>query len=347
MKTAFLTGIRQLEIRDVPEPKIINPDDVLIRIDVVGVCGSDVHYYKTGRIGSLVVEFPFPVGHECAGEVVRVGPEVTGIEVGQRVVVDPLINCGRCDQCLTGRPHTCRRQKFLGCPGQAPGSLSEYYVMPARCCYPVPDSVTQVQAVLCEPLSIGVYAAHLAGQAEGKKAAILGSGPIGLCALLALRAAGLRTAYSTDLIDERLAVAQRCGADWTGNPNQQDVVAEILQAAPGGVDFAFECAGEQETLDQGIELLAPGGALLMVGIPAEDCVRFSAEKMRRKELRFQNVRRQNECVQPAIDLLADGKVDVGPLMTHHFPLAEAKKAFDLVSEYKDGVVKAIIHVSER
>ena len=257
MKAAFLTGIRQLEIREAPDPKITRPGDVLLRIETVGVCGSDVHYYRTGRIGPLVVKYPEITGHECAGTVVERGNAASKLRIGQRVTVDPLVTCGKCDQCRGGRPHTCRRQAFLGCPGQAPGALAEYLVMPAECCYPVPDSMTQVQAALIEPLAIGLYAQRMASAKAGAKIAILGSGPIGLCVLLTSRAAGACTTYVTDLIDERLEVARRCGANWTGNPRHAAIVAAIKELEPLGMDLIFECAGQQETLDQAVELLKP------------------------------------------------------------------------------------------
>ena len=125
MKAAFLTGIRELEIREAPDPTIEAANGVLLRIDTVGICGSDVHYYNEGNIGSLVVEYPFLVGHECGATVAQVGGDVTAVKVGDRVAVDPLIACGHCDQCLAGRRHTCRNQKFLACPGQAPGAMAE------------------------------------------------------------------------------------------------------------------------------------------------------------------------------------------------------------------------------
>jgi len=346
IKAAFLTGIRQLEIREVPEPALTRPGDVRLKIEAVGVCGSDLHYYTQGNIGALVVSYPWIVGHECAGTVLETGPGVKHLKAGQRVAVDPLVSCGECDQCRAGRANTCRHQQFLACPGQLPGALVEYLVLPEECCFPIPDSLTMPQAVAIEPLCIGLHAQQLAQPAPGAKIGVLGSGPIGLSVLLACRAAGEFTIYATDLLEERLAVARQCGAGWTGNPRREDVVAAILQQAPLGLDFVFECAGEQETLDQGVELLKPGGTLLLIGIPEVARVSFKPDSMRRKELRLQNVRRQNECAQPAIDLVATGKINLDPLLTHDFPFAETKAAFDLVAAYRDGVVKAVIHIPD-
>jgi L-iditol 2-dehydrogenase len=334
-----------MEIRETSPPKISDPHGVLLRVGVVGVCGSDVHYYTTGRIGTLVVKYPEWTGHECAGTVEVVGDEVKKLAVGQRVAVDPLITCGRCDQCLSGREHTCRNQNFLACPGQGPGALAEYLVMPDRSCYAIPDRMTLVQAAAVEPLSIGIYAQRLAQMQPGAKMAILGSGPIGLCVLLASRAACEVTAYATDLLDERLEMARRCGATWTGNPKRTDVVRAIRELEPLGVDFVFECAGQQETLDQAIELLKPGGTVLMIGIPEVDRVSFSIHTLRRKEIQLQSVRRQNQCMAPAIEMVSNGAINLDQIVTHHFSLAETKQAFDLVADYRDGVVKAIVHVS--
>jgi L-iditol 2-dehydrogenase len=345
MKAAFLTAIRQIQVREAPEPKLNGPRDVLVKVETVGVCGSDVHYYNAGRIGSQRVEFPWITGHECAGTVVAVGPAVTHLRPGERVAIDPLAPCGACDQCRAGRAHTCRNQKFLGCPGQLPGALCEFLVMPAESCFPVPENLTAVQAAVVEPFSIGVYARQLSLARPGAKIAVLGTGPIGLCVLLACRAEGECTIFATDLVDERLEVARRCGAAWVGNPTRQDIVAEISRLEPLGLDFVFECAGEQETLDQGVELLKPGGTLLIVGIPEQDRVGFSIHLMRRKELRIENVRRQNLCMAPAIELVARGAVCLDPLVTHHFPLEETQAAFEMVAARRDGVVKAVIHVT--
>jgi L-iditol 2-dehydrogenase len=196
-----------------------------------------------------------------------------------------------------------------------------------------------------EPLSIGLYAQRMSQLAPGSKIAILGAGPIGLCTLLACRAAADCTAYVTDLLAERRKLASKLGADWTGSPRDMDIVKTIANTEPLGLDFVFECAGEQETVDQGIELLKPGGTLLIVGIPEQDRISFPIHTLRRKELTIQNVRRQNECMADAIEMVASGRVNIDPLITHQFPLSATQAAFDLVADYQDGVVKALIHIA--
>lgn len=342
MRAMVLTGIRAMEMREVPDPKIESPTDVLIRISRVGVCGSDVHYYTTGRIGSQVVEYPFAVGHECAGVVEAVGGGVTRFKVGDRIAIDPAMPCGECDQCQVGRAHTCRKLRFLGCPGQAEGSLSEYIVMPEHSCFPLKDATTLEQGVLSEPLAIGVYACELAGALEGKRIGILGCGPIGLSVLMPARAQGVETVYMTDKIDARLDLAKAAGADWTGNVDQIDAVQAIAEAEPLLLDYVFECCGQQDAVDQAVHMLRPGGKLVMIGIPEVDRISFAIDLMRRKEICFQNVRRQNECTGKTIDQIEDGTLPAASMVTHHFSFEETKEAFDLVAGYQDGVMKAMI-----
>ncbi|MHC4159428.1 MAG: alcohol dehydrogenase catalytic domain-containing protein, partial [Planctomycetota bacterium] len=184
MKAVVLTGIGQMELVDVPEPRVTKDNDVLLRIEMVGVCGSDVHYYETGRIGSQIVDHPFVVGHECTATVEAVGGAISRVGVGDGVVVDPAISCGACDQCRRGRRNTCRNLKFLGCPGQVEGCLCEYIVMPEDCCFPTGGRISYAQGVLCEPLAIGFYAVKEAKLPRDGAIAILGAGPIGLSCLV-------------------------------------------------------------------------------------------------------------------------------------------------------------------
>ena len=331
-----------MELRDAEMPKIQAKTDVLLKVGVVGVCGSDVHYYTTGRIGSQIVKYPFRVGHEFAATVHETGSLVTMIRPGDRVAVDPAMSCGECDQCRSGRRHTCRRLRFLGCPGQAEGCLAEYVVMPEACCFPLGRSMSLEQGALAEPLSIGLYATRLAGVLPAWKIAVLGTGPIGLSVILCAKALGVEKIYATDRIQARLDAARRAGAIWTGNPEKEDVRGAIADAEPLLLDAVFECCGQQEALDQAVELLKPGGRLAIVGIPETDRVSFSIDLLRRKEISIQNVRRQNECFQEAINLIESGKVKPDFMVTHRFRLEHAKEAFDLVASYGDGVVKAMI-----
>ena len=342
MKAALLTGIGKIEIRNLPEPALGRASDVLIRVGAVGVCGSDVHYYSEGRIGDQVVHFPFVIGHECAGTVEKVGPAARRLRPGDRVAVDPAVVCGACDQCLAGRPNTCRRLLYLGTPGQLPGALCERLVMPEDNFFVLPPELALEDGALVEPLSIAIHGLRLAGEPAPEKIAVLGAGAIGLCVLMTARAAGGEAAYVTDKIDGRVAVAWTAGATWAGNPDREDVGARIKAFAPGGLDAVFECCGDQSALDRAVDVLRPGGRLIIIGIPPGDRVSFDTHALRRKELSLHNVRRQRFCVREAIDLIKKKRVDTGFLATHRFPLEDARRAFELAAGYRDGVLRAII-----
>lgn len=344
MRAMKLTGLRRMAMFDVPTPRVEADNDVLIRMTHVGVCGSDVHYYTTGRIGSQIVEYPFAVGHECAGIVEKTGAGVTRVKPGDRIAVEPAAPCRQCDQCLAGRPHTCRKLTFLGCPGQVEGCLSDYILMKEDSCFPIPDSMTLEEAALSEPLSIGVYAVKLSIPMPHARIGVIGCGPIGLSVLMPSLLQGAEKIYVTDKIDARLETAKKAGASWTGNPLKSNIVADITRAEPLLLDAVFECCGQQEAVDQAVELLKPGGKLIFIGIPEVDRISFNMDYMRRKEICVQNVRRQNHCVQAALDMIAGKKCNVNIMTTHRFPLEKTQEAFDLVAAYRDGVVKAMIEI---
>lgn len=344
MKAAVLTALRQMEIRDVPDPTIEKDNDVLLKIEMVGVCGSDVHYYETGRIGRQIVEYPFIIGHECSATVEAIGSSVTGVKVGDQVTVDPAVPCHQCYQCRIDRENTCEDMRFLGCPGQGGGCLCEYIVMPEESCFPTKGAITLEQAALCEPLSIAVYAVKRAQIPEGAGIGILGAGPIGLSVLLSAKAEKARKIYLTEKIDARLEAARGVGVTWAGNPDSTDVVSEIMTAEPLGLDVIIECCGQQEALDQAFEILKPGGLLVIIGTARKDRISFDVDTFKRKEISIRYVRRQNHCVQTSLDLIGSGQVNVDFMITHHFTLEETQKAFDLVAGYHDGVIKAMIKV---
>lgn len=347
MKAMMLTGIRQMELRDVPESQIINPGDVKIRMSVVGICGSDIHYYTQGNIGTQVVEYPFAVGHEGAGVVVETGKDVKRVKPGDKIAIDPAMPCWNCDQCLAGRHHTCRNLRFLGCPGQAEGCLTEYLVMPEESCYPLIGNLTTDHGSISEPMAIGVYAVKKTEGVKGKDIGILGFGPIGMSVMLAAKAEGGRNIYVTDKIESRLSIALKEGAAATANPDKDDVIRKINDCTAAGPDIVFECCGQQEALDQAVDLIKPGGKLVVVGIPEFDRWSINVEKSRRKEISLQFIRRQVDCVQQSLEMMENGKIDIKNMITHRFPFSRTKEAFDLVAAYGDGVMKAMIDFPEK
>jgi L-iditol 2-dehydrogenase len=331
-----------MEMKEIPEPELINPNDVKIRMSVLGICGSDIHYYTQGRIGSQKVQYPFTVGHEGAGVVVEVGSAVKKVRPGDKIAIEPAMPCWKCDQCLSGRHHTCRNLKFLGCPGQAEGCLSEYIVMPETSCLPLTGKLTTDHGSISEPMAIGVYAVKKSGGVKDLNIGILGFGPIGMSVMLASKAQGAGNIYVTDLIDKRLEIAGIEGAVLTANPDKENPIEKFAQKEHLGFDVAFECCGKQEAFDQAVELLKPGGKLVVVGIPEFDFWSMNVELTRRKEISLQFIRRQVDCVEETLELMKNGTISITNMVTHRYPFSKTKEAFDLVAGYKDGVMKAMI-----
>ena len=345
MLAVQLSGIEQMSLTEIEKPEIRTEDEVLIKLKSIGVCGSDVHSYTEGRIGSQVVEYPFLVGHECAGIVEKCGLKVTHLVPGDLVSVDPSIHCGGCDQCLSGRAHTCRNNRFLGCPGQIEGCLTEYIVMPGFACFPVTNKLDSDEAALIEPLSIGIYAVNLAGISDQQtRCAIFGAGPIGLSILMKLLADGVSNTGIIEPLKYRLEKAGQLGAKWLVNPAESDVLNEVSAMEALLLDVVFDASGEQEAIDNALKILKPGGKLMLVGIPASARYVFDMDLMRRKELTVINVRRQNHCVAEAIELIASGKAKVKEMITHYFKLSDTPAAFEMVAGYRDHVIKAMISI---
>ena len=344
MKAAALIGIRQFEIKQVPDPEIINDTDVLIRIKTVGVCGSDIHYYTSGKIGSQIIQFPFIIGHEASGIVEKTGKKVTRVKSGQRIAIDPTVSCGSCDQCKAGREHTCRKLLFLGCPKQLEGCLCEYIVMHEKCCFPIKESMTFEQATLSEPLAIGVYAVERSILPAKANIGILGVGPIGMSVFAVLRTKNIGNIYVTDKIEERLSFSKKINPTWIGNPDRTDIVKELLHIESLSMDIVYECSGDVKAINQAVQLLKPGGILVLVGIPEPDEISFPIHELRRKEITIINIRRQVHCTQKAIDLIEQRQINIDSMVTHRFPLEKTQQAFELVANYRDGVMKAMISV---
>ncbi|MBN1787934.1 MAG: alcohol dehydrogenase catalytic domain-containing protein [Sedimentisphaerales bacterium] len=342
MKALALTAVKKLEFIEVPTPKIEKDTDVLLKTACVGICGSDIHYYEEGKVGTQVAIFPYIIGHECSAIVAQVGKAVKDVKVGDKVVVEPAVWCSECDQCKMGRENTCRKIQFLGTPGQGDGCLCEYMVMPEENCMVINDRLTLIQAALIEPFTIGLYSARQGWGPYTEKIAILGSGPIGLSCMTAARMLGAKKIYMTDKINSRCAFAKARGVDWTGNPDEGDIVKQINELEPLGIDVVYECAGQQSTIDEALGILRPGGKLVLVGIPRDNRISISIDQARRKEITIVNIRRQNRTTKDSIEVLTEGKVNVDFLATHKFPFADSIKAFELAAGYKDGVIKAMI-----
>jgi L-iditol 2-dehydrogenase len=342
MRAARLHGIGDIHIDRVPRPAP-GPGEVLLKMAAVGVCGSDVHYYLDGGIGDAVVTAPIIMGHEPSAYVAGLGAGVEDLEIGQLVAIEPAIPCGHCEMCLTGHPNLCPNVRFCGTP-PIDGVFSEYAVMPAENCVPLPDGFSPVEGALLEPLGVAIHTVDLSHIRVAQTVVVLGAGPIGLLIAAVARAAGAGQILMTEPIPERRAFALDFVADAVFDPNEQDVVAEVLRATHGrGVDIAFEAAGAQDTPQNGVDMLRPGGTLALCGIPSgEDRLTLTASSTRRKGLTIKMVRRMKFVYPRGILMVQQGMIDLKAIATHFVSLDEIPQAFEMVAGYQDGVIRAVV-----
>jgi len=348
MTAVRLHGPADLRVEQVPRPGSPGPGQALLRVTAVGICGSDLHSYKDGRIGDNVLETPLTLGHEFAAIVEAVGPEAIGgdfqpLRPGMRVAVDPAQPCWRCPMCEEGHPNLCYNLHFCGSyPDE--GSLSQWMHMPARTCFPIPDTIDNANAALLEPLGIAVHAVDLAKIRVANSVAILGAGCIGLSILHLVKLSGAQPIFVSDKFPWRLALAERLGAIPI-NCDQADPVQAVLKATNGqGVDVAIEAAWADHSAQQAAEMARLGGRLVMVGISEDDRLTFKHSTVRRKGLTIRLARRMKHTYPRSIRLVESGAVDMNYMISHRFPLERASEAFAMNVAYQDEVVKVVIEL---
>ncbi|MCI8640196.1 MAG: NAD(P)-dependent alcohol dehydrogenase [Lachnospiraceae bacterium] len=343
MKTVVMLGIGRMgfEERDIPMPK---DDEVLVKLEYVGICGSDLHYYETGAIGDYVVEPPFVLGHEPGGTVVEVGNNVTHLKVGDRVALEPGKTCGHCEFCKKGQYNLCPDVVFFATP-LIDGVFQEYVAHEAELCFKLPDNVSTMEGALIEPLAVGFHAAMQGGARAGQTAVVMGAGCIGLVTMMALKAMGVSKVYVVDIMEKRLAKAMELGADGVINGSQVDAVQEVMKRTDGrGCDLAIETAGTQITTVQTIHMTKKGATIVLVGYSKSGEMTLPMSLALDKELTFKTVFRYRHIYPMAIEAVAAGKVDLKGIVTDVFELDEAQKAMDYSVNNKADIVKAVIHI---
>jgi L-iditol 2-dehydrogenase len=338
---AFLTDLKKLEIRKTDMP-VIRPGTVMVKIDYVGICGSDVHFFEHGRIGEYAVQFPYVLGHECAGTVVEVADDVVGLQVGDRVALEPGIPCGKCEQCLSGKYNLCPDVVFFATPPYH-GSNQNYVVHPAEWTFKLPENVSTLEGALIEPLAVGLHAVRQGGIALGDTVLIFGAGCIGLVTLLSARAAGATKVIVVDVLSMRLERAAELGAAVTINAKQEDVVSAIDTLTGGrGVDVVIDAAGTQQTLTTAPFLLRRGGTMVMVGQAADTVDNFPVNAILVRELNVKSVFRYRNIYPIAINAIAGGSINIKTIVSHTYPFAKIQEAYDYVIENKPSIVKGVI-----
>lgn len=343
MKTAVMldTGKMGFEERAIPVPK---DDEVLVKVEYVGICGSDLHYYEQGRIGNYIVEPPFVLGHESGGVVVEVGKGVTHLKVGDRVALEPGKTCGQCEFCRTGRYNLCPDVVFFATP-PVDGVFQEYVAHEAGLCFKLPDNVSTLEGALIEPLAVGFHAAKQGDAHLGQTAVVTGSGCIGLVSLLALQALGVSTVYVVDIMQKRLDKAMELGAAKTINGKEVDAVEEVMELTRGrGCDLVIETSGTEICARQGLEMLVKGGTLVQVGYSASGDMNLPMGLVCDKEITIKSVFRYRHIYPLAIQAVADGKVNLKGIVTNTFELDDIQNAMDSSVNNKADIVKAVIKI---
>lgn len=343
IKAAVMTQVGKIEIQKRPKP-VIKDDQVLVKIEYCGVCGSDVHYYEHGRIGDFVVTGPIILGHEAGGVIVEAGSRVKNVKVGDKVAIEPGYTCGKCEYCKSGRYNLCPDVIFMATPPYD-GAFIEYVAYPADMVFRLPDNMDTMEGALIEPLSVGFHAASQGGAKPGQTAVILGSGCIGLCTMLALRHMGLRRIFIADMIDVRLNLANKLGAAEAINPGQTDLMAKIMELTGGqGADLVFETAGAKVTTQATARLVKRGGTIVLVGMAPDATLPYDLGAVLAKEAAIKTVFRYRNIYPMAIDAVAGG-LPVKNLVSDTFGLDDVEKAIKHNIEHKAETIKVVIKVA--
>lgn len=332
MRASVMTGVRTLEIEDRPVPTPAQ-HEVLIEVAAVGVCGSDVHYYREGRIGDFVVDDPMILGHELSGRIVAVGDGVDPSRVGQRVAVEPQHPCRRCTQCMAGRYNLCPDMKFYATP-PVDGAFCRYVTIDTAFAHSVPDSVSDEAAALLEPLSVAVTTMRKAGIVPGSSILIAGAGPIGIITAQAARAFGAARIVVSDPVESRRERALTFGATEVIDPMSQDVAALNPQ-----VDAFVDASGAVPAVQSGIRAVGPAGRVVLVGMGADNYP-LPISHIQNLEITVTGVFRYTDTWPAAIHLVSSGLIDLDRLVTGRYDLEHVADALD--SDTDPASLKSIV-----
>ena len=341
MKVAVMNGIGEMGFleRDIPKAK---DDEVLVKLEYVGICGSDLHYYETGRIGDYIVEPPFVLGHEPGGIVVEVGNNVNHLKVGDKVALEPGKTCGHCEFCRTGRYNLCPEVIFFATP-PVDGVFQEYVAHQADLCFKLPEGVSTLEGALIEPLAVGFHSA-IQGEAKcGQTAVVMGAGCIGLVTMMALKAMGVSNVYVVDIMQKRLDKALELGATGVINGMEKNAVEAVMELTNGaGCDLVIETAGTEITT--AIKMAKKGTNVVLVGYSKSGEMTLPMSLVLDKELTFKTVFRYRHIYPMAIEAVANGSINLKGIVTNEFNLDDVQNAMDYSVNNKADIVKAVVRI---
>ncbi len=341
MKVAVMTGARQMawQERDIPQPGV---GEVQIKLEYVGVCGSDLHFYSDGRLANWVPDGPLVLGHEPGGVVTALGAGVTTLAVGDRVALEPGVPCGQCEECRTGRYNLCPQVRFMAIPGERDGVFAEYCTHAASMSFKLPGNVSTLEGALIEPLAVGMHACELSNAKLGESAVVLGAGCIGLVTLMALKARGVSEIYVCDVLDKRLEKAKELGAARVFNSKTEDIEAFVKTLPGGGVHQVYECAGNRATTLATCRLLRRAGKVTLVGVSPEPVLEMDLAALNMMEGTVYSVYRYRNLYPAAIKAVSAGLIPLKSIVSHVYDFADVIQGVDYNLDHKEDVIKAVI-----
>ena len=339
MLQQVMTAPGKIEFRTVPVPEP-GPDQVLVRIKRIGICGSDIHVNHGTH---PYTSYPVTQGHEVSGQIVKLGEYVKDLEAGQKVTIEPQIFCGRCYPCLHGKYNLCEKLKVMGF--QTTGTASEYFAVDASKVTPIPESMSYSDGAMLEPLAVTVHAAKRFPDLKGARAVVLGCGPIGILLIQSLKALGAKEILATDISDWRLELAAKLGADRTVNTLKEDYREALLSAfGPDRADVVYECAGTDITMDQAIQNARKGSTIILVAVFGKragvDLAKLNDSEL---DLNTSMMYRHEDYVD-AIRLVSEGKIRLRPLQSAHFAFEDYGKAYAYIDANREKTMKVLIDV---
>lgn len=341
MSVCVLTGKQTLEWveREIPQP---GKGELQIQLGYVGVCGSDLHFYQEGQLANWTLDGPLALGHEPGGVVTGIGEGVEGFSLGDKVSIEPAVPCGECEDCRKGHYNLCKDIKMLAIPGERDGVNAEYCVHNASMCYKLPENLGTLEGAMIEPLAVGMHAAELSDAKVGETAIVLGSGCIGLCTVMSLKARGVSQIYVADIMDKRLKKALEVGATRVFN-SKTESIEEFAKTLPGGgADQVYECAGNRITTLQTCKLIKRAGKVTLVGVSPEPVLELDIATLNAMEGTIYSVYRYRNMWPQAIAAVAAGVIPVKDIVSHEFEFKDCIHAIEYSLNHKDEVIKAVV-----
>ena len=322
---------------DIPKP---GPEQVLVKIKRIGVCGSDIHVFHGTH---PYTSYPVTQGHEVSGEIAQLGEYVKDLSVGQKVTIEPQVFCGRCYPCLHGKYNLCEKLKVMGF--QTTGTASEYFAVDASKVTPLPESMSYSEGAMIEPLAVTVHAARRFPELRGAKAVVLGCGPIGILLVQSLKALGAAQVLATDISDARLALAKQLGADFAVNTAKEDYAGALSDAfGPDKADVIYECAGTDVTMDQAIQNARKGSTIILVAVFGKKAT-VDLAKLNDSELDLNtSMMYRHEDYVDAIRLVGEGRIQLKPLQSAHFAFEDYLDAYRYIDANREKTMKVLIDV---